>query len=174
MLTLLSLNRNLYVSSFCGGYIFPWGKRLLLKKKRSGQPGGPCKCAITIEQSIWPIKVKGIKLSVHFTKAYSIGGVAHSLVSLALDGGKLSASCPRCCTTGERTPHNHWIGWVGSRANLDIVEKAKISYFCWDLNLDHSACSLATKVTNISTSVVHFAEKGVLLPYLFIYLFGQT
>jgi hypothetical protein len=36
------------------------GKKLLLKKC-TGQPGGPCKCAITIEQSIWPMKVKGIK-----------------------------------------------------------------------------------------------------------------
>jgi hypothetical protein len=56
--------------------IFSLGVKDYFKKKRgSGQPGGPYKCAITIEQSIWPVKVKG----KHFKKAYSSGGVAYSL-----------------------------------------------------------------------------------------------
>lgn len=96
-------------------------------------------------------------------KAYNSGGVAHIFVILVLDGGELSALPLRCCTTGERNPLNHRIGgWIGPKANLDIVEKRKISCFCWDLNMYHSARSLVTKLTNISTSVFHFAEKGVL------------
>jgi len=96
-------------------------------------------------------------------KAYNSGGVAHVFVILVLDGGELSALPLRCCTTGERNPLNHRIGgWIVPKAKLDIVEKRKISCFCWDLNMYHSACSLVTKLTNISTSVFHFAEKGVL------------
>jgi hypothetical protein len=50
----------------------------------------------------------------------------HSL-TLALDGGKWSASCPCCFTPRERAPHTHWIGgWVDPRAILDMVIKRKI------------------------------------------------
>jgi hypothetical protein len=43
----------------------------------------------------------------------------HSL-TLALDGGEWSASCPSCFTPRERAPGTHWIGGqVGPRAVLD-------------------------------------------------------
>jgi hypothetical protein len=42
----------------------------------------------------------------------------HSL-TLALDGGEWSVSCPGYFTTRERDPGTHWIGgWVGPRAVL--------------------------------------------------------
>jgi hypothetical protein len=43
----------------------------------------------------------------------------HSL-TLPLDGGEWSASCPSCFTPRERVPGTHWIGaWVGPRAILE-------------------------------------------------------
>jgi len=45
-----------------------------------------------------------------------------------LDGGKWLASCLGHFIPRERTPGTHWIGgWVGPRANLEAVEKKKIS-----------------------------------------------
>jgi hypothetical protein len=50
----------------------------------------------------------------------------HSL-TLALDGGDLSASRPVRFTPSERAPGTHWIGgWVGPRAVLDAVVKRQI------------------------------------------------
>jgi hypothetical protein len=50
----------------------------------------------------------------------------HSL-TLALDGGEWSASCPGHFTPGGRAPDTPWIGgWVGPRAVLDMVVKRKI------------------------------------------------
>jgi hypothetical protein len=58
----------------------------------------------------------------------------HSL-TLALDGGKWSASCPGCFTPRERAPDTHWIGgWVGPRAVLDAVVKRKIPIPCQESN----------------------------------------
>jgi hypothetical protein len=45
----------------------------------------------------------------------------------ALDEGEWSASRPGLFTARERAPGTYWIGgWVGSRADLDAVEKRKI------------------------------------------------
>jgi len=45
------------------------------------------------------------------------GGVEvqlHAFLTLAIDGGEWSASCPSCFTYGERASSIHWIGgWVG-------------------------------------------------------------
>jgi len=50
----------------------------------------------------------------------------HSL-TLALDEGEWSTSCPSCFNPRERAPGTHWIGgWVGPRAILDMVVKRKI------------------------------------------------
>jgi hypothetical protein len=50
----------------------------------------------------------------------------HSLTS-ALDGGEWSASRIGRFTPGDRAPGIHWLGgWVGSRADLDVVEKKKL------------------------------------------------
>jgi hypothetical protein len=58
----------------------------------------------------------------------------HSL-TLALNGGEWSASCPGCFTPRERAPGTHWIGgWVGPRAILDMVVKRKILCPCQELN----------------------------------------
>jgi len=46
----------------------------------------------------------------------------HAFLTLALDGGEWSASCPRCFT-----PSNHWVGeWVGPSASLDVMVRRKI------------------------------------------------
>jgi hypothetical protein len=48
-------------------------------------------------------------------------------LTLALNGGKWSASRPGRFTSGEIIPGTLWIGgWVGPRAGLDDVEKRKI------------------------------------------------
>jgi hypothetical protein len=58
----------------------------------------------------------------------------HSL-TLALDEGEWSVSCPGCFTPRERTPGIHWIGgWVGPRAILDAVVKRKIPSFHQESN----------------------------------------
>jgi hypothetical protein len=55
------------------------------------------------------------------------GGVdvkTHVVLTLALVGGKWSASRLDCLTPGERATGNHWIGgWVDPRAGLDDMEK---------------------------------------------------
>jgi hypothetical protein len=61
----------------------------------------------------------------------------HSL-TLALDGGEWSASCPSPLTPRERALGTHWIGgWVGPRASLDMVLKRKIPKPHQDLNPAH-------------------------------------
>jgi len=43
--------------------------------------------------------------------------IVHIFLTLALDGGEWSASCPR----EGKTPSTHWIWvWVGPRASLDV------------------------------------------------------
>jgi hypothetical protein len=60
------------------------------------------------------------------------GGVKvelHIFLTLALDGGEWSASCPSHFTPRETAPAILWIrGWVGARVNLDaVVIKVKLS-----------------------------------------------
>jgi hypothetical protein len=46
----------------------------------------------------------------------------HAFLTLALDGGEQSASCPACFTPRKRAPGIHWIqGWVGPIASLNKV-----------------------------------------------------
>jgi len=66
------------------------------------------------------------------------GGVQiqlHSFLTSALGGGEGSGSHPGICGIG---------GWVGSRANLDILEKRKLIYPDMDQTLGHSASSIFT------------------------------
>jgi hypothetical protein len=51
------------------------------------------------------------------------GGIVPPFLTLALDGGEWSASCPGRFIPGEIAPGTHWIDWVGPRASLDAVEK---------------------------------------------------
>jgi hypothetical protein len=55
------------------------------------------------------------------------GGIAPPFLTLALDGGEWSASCPSCFTPGEITPSNNliWV-WVGPRVGLDAAEKRQM------------------------------------------------
>jgi hypothetical protein len=65
----------------------------------------------------------------------------HSL-TLALNGGRRSASCPSHFTPKERAYGTHWIGgWVALRANMDVVLKRKIPSPCQESNPDHPAHS---------------------------------
>jgi hypothetical protein len=51
------------------------------------------------------------------------GDIAPPFLTLALDGGEWSASCPSRFTPGERVDGTHCIrGWVGPIAGLDTVE----------------------------------------------------
>jgi len=46
--------------------------------------------------------------------------------NLTLYGGEWLASCPGCCTPGERALVTHWIGgWVGPRTSLNTIVKRK-------------------------------------------------
>jgi hypothetical protein len=47
----------------------------------------------------------------------------HAYLTLALDGGNLSASHPSRFTLRERATGTHWTGdWVDPRTSLDAVE----------------------------------------------------
>jgi len=55
----------------------------------------------------------------------------HSFLTLALDGGEWSVSCPSHFTPVENAPNAHLVvGWVGHRASLNASEKRKIPYSC--------------------------------------------
>jgi hypothetical protein len=55
------------------------------------------------------------------------GGIVHSFLTSALDGGEWSNSRSGCFTPRERIPGTDWIGgWVGPRGVLDAVVKRKI------------------------------------------------
>jgi hypothetical protein len=97
-------------------------------------------CKQFIQELPLQIMVK-VKLSLCLTKHHTMKTwmyrSTHSL-TLALDGGEWSVSCPGCFTPRERAPGMHWIGcWVGLRAGLDTVLKRKISSPHQDSNLDH-------------------------------------
>jgi len=50
-----------------------------------------------------------------------------AFLTLALDGGEWSTSCPDCFIPRETTPNTHWIeGWVVPRVGLDAVVRRKI------------------------------------------------
>jgi hypothetical protein len=52
------------------------------------------------------------------------GGIAHTFLTSALDGGEWSASRPGRFTPRERALGTHWMGgWVGPRAVLDMVKR---------------------------------------------------
>jgi hypothetical protein len=58
----------------------------------------------------------------------------HTSLTLALDGGEWSASCPGHFTLKEKAPGTYWIGgWEGPKAGLDIVVREVPSH-CWELN----------------------------------------
>jgi len=53
------------------------------------------------------------------------------ILTLALDGGEWSASCPDHFTPQERGPSTHLMGgWVGLRAGLDMVVRRKKPTTC--------------------------------------------
>jgi hypothetical protein len=61
----------------------------------------------------------------------------HSL-TLALDGGKWSASCPGHFTHRERVPSTHWIGgWVGPGTDLYMVSEKNSQPLHWELSPNH-------------------------------------
>jgi hypothetical protein len=58
-------------------------------------------------------------------------------LTLVLDGGEWSASCPSCFT-----PCTRWIrGWARPTAGLNAVEKRNISWPCFELDPSHPAHS---------------------------------
>jgi hypothetical protein len=56
-------------------------------------------------------------------------GIDPPFLTSALDGVEWSGSRPGRFTLGEEVSCTHWIGgWVGLRAELNAVEKRKVSY----------------------------------------------
>jgi hypothetical protein len=91
------------------------------------------------------LKVKGkdkvvplLFLTERYTVKMYLGEWRYSFIhslTLALDGGEWSASCPGHFTPRERAPGIHWIGgWVGPRTILDVVVERKIPSPHWKLN----------------------------------------
>jgi hypothetical protein len=67
------------------------------------------------------------------------GGIAPTFLTLALEGGKTSASCPaHALPPREKDPSTHCIGgWEGPRASLDAKVRGKILFLCWGSNPGH-------------------------------------
>jgi hypothetical protein len=60
-------------------------------------------------------------------KTWGSGGIDPPFLTLALDGGERSGSCPGHFTSVEIAPNTYWTGgWVDPRANMDAVEKKKV------------------------------------------------
>ena len=73
-------------------------------------------------------------LPLHALKAYSIGTL---ILTLTLDGGEWSASCPSCFTPWKEPPITHWIGgWT--------FERREISCPLWAWTQGHPFHSLVT------------------------------
>jgi hypothetical protein len=80
----------------------------------------------------------------------------HVLLTLALDGGEWSASCPGCFTPEKIVPSCHWIGgWVGSRPNLDAVEMSWTLLGVEPWFPGYPACGLVTILTELSQTTFH-------------------
>jgi hypothetical protein len=57
------------------------------------------------------------------------------------------------------TPSIHCIGgWLGPRAGLDITEKSKVSYPCWEMN-PNSSCHPAHSLVSIPTELSQLPEN---------------
>jgi hypothetical protein len=60
---------------------------------------------------------------------------SRSILASVLDGSEWSASSPGRFTPGGRTPSTHWIGgWVCPRADLNDMEKRRVSSPCRELS----------------------------------------
>jgi hypothetical protein len=58
-----------------------------------------------------------------------VEALLHAFLTSAMDEGEWSTSCHRNFTPGEITPIIHWRGgWMGLRADLDIVTKRQIPF----------------------------------------------
>jgi len=67
-------------------------------------------------------------------KTWGVEVQLHVFLTLALDGGKWSASHPGQFTSGKRAPSKHFVGgWVSRRTNPDVVvvERRKSHYCPW-------------------------------------------
>jgi hypothetical protein len=86
------------------------------------------------------------------------GGIAPPLLTSALGGGEFSASHPYRFTSEETAPGTHCIGgWVGPSADLDVMEKKKISWPYREWNTDSSVVrSLVTIPTDLSRLIQSF------------------
>jgi hypothetical protein len=77
----------------------------------------------------WEVTVKMCALNYynhHDMKTIATGGIAPTLLTSTLDGGKWSASFPCRFTPGKDGRGAHWIrGWTDRRAVLGAMEKKK-------------------------------------------------
>jgi hypothetical protein len=71
--------------------------------------------------------------------------IAPPFLTSALDGGEWSASRPRRFTPEETALGTHCLGdWVGPTADMDVMERRKISFPYQESNPDSSAVQPAT------------------------------
>jgi len=61
-------------------------------------------------------------------KMYGVEEKLSTFLTLALDGGNNSTSCSGCFNPGKITHGTPWKGgWMGHRADLDIIAKRKMT-----------------------------------------------
>jgi hypothetical protein len=83
-------------------------------------------------------------------------------LTLVLDVGEWSASCPSYFILRERATNTHLTGvWLSCRGSLDVVAKRKNPCPCFELNPDHPACSSVTMLTELLL-VVGFILMGII------------
>jgi hypothetical protein len=102
----------------------------------------PCFCKLVLDvwwlSSWWWGKSKVVQAPCHEGVLGEWRYSPTQSLTSVLDGGEWSASRPSCLTPRERAPNTHWIGgWVGPRANLDMVLKRKIPSSLWESNPCH-------------------------------------
>jgi hypothetical protein len=84
--------------------------------------GGPSGWECQTEENLKKGKDKVIPVPIHHEDIWGSGSIAPPFLTLALDAGEQSASCPCCFVPRERSPGTHWIGgWMGPGASLDAV-----------------------------------------------------
>ena len=80
------------------------------------------------------VKVK-VSLSMQWRRIGRLKVQLHLFLTSTLDGGDLLSSHPGHFSSLWENPGTQWIvGWLGSSASLDILEKTKISCSWWDWN----------------------------------------
>jgi hypothetical protein len=101
------------------------------------------------------------QLSVHTWWRYTGGAQVelHLLLTSALDGGKLLASCPGCFTHQKTASSTHSTGQWVDPGGLNVLEKTPAA--AGIQTPDHLAHNLATTMTKLSQVLWHYPRDAV-------------